>query len=303
MPGQTIEIVVCALLTRDLQWRAGQLPGQTRVRPARPDTGDPSMEGRAIARPNTATWSSRGMRSASFNGGPGNCPAKPDARGPAPQGCAAPSMEGRAIARPNVSKNGSGATLNMSPSMEGRAIARPNPDWLLYTDIAEAPSMEGRAIARPNIIVDITDAIRALTLQWRAGQLPGQTWASVGGGRGVCDLQWRAGQLPGQTARRRIAARSGLVTFNGGPGNCPAKPHRRPRTPMHGLSPSMEGRAIARPNASAVGTPAFVTSVLQWRAGQLPGQTCNSGGSSIDITLLLQWRAGQLPGQTSSRSP
>ena len=60
-----------------LQWRAGQLPGQTR-------TGDgdvrhrhhASMEGRTIARPNLRPRPASTMRLGGFNGGPDNCPAK-----------------------------------------------------------------------------------------------------------------------------------------------------------------------------------------------------------------------------------
>ena len=40
------------------------------------------------------------------------------------------------------------------------------------------------------------------------------------------------------------------------------------------------------------------TLLLQWRAGQLPGQTCDGGDGGGVGTVLLQWRAGQLPGQT-----
>ena len=86
-------------------------------------------------------------------------------------------------------------------------------------------------------------------LQWRAGQLPGQTTAPQAGskhepspsmeGRTIARpdsdrrlpvraadamtvLQWRAGQLPGQTALHD-ARRYEMTTFNGGPDNCPAR--------------------------------------------------------------------------------
>ena len=39
----------------------------------------------------------------------------------------------------------------------------------------------------------------------------------------VITLQWRAGQLPGQTVTRSPLT-GAAFTFNGGPGNCPAKP-------------------------------------------------------------------------------
>ena len=67
----------------ELQWRAGQLPGQTAAVhgwPVRLVSSIASMEGRAIARPNK--WVHEGVgsvrrRISGFNGGPGNCPAKP----------------------------------------------------------------------------------------------------------------------------------------------------------------------------------------------------------------------------------
>ena len=84
-------------------------------------------------------------------------------------------------------------------------------------------------------------------LQWRAGQLPGQTRSVSFIGEPSVLLQWRAGQLPGQTPTRRRTSTSGS-SFNGGPGNCPAK---RPPLVIDSAelaSASMEGRAIARPN-------------------------------------------------------
>ena len=63
----------------------------------------------------------------------------------------------------------------------------------------------------------------------------------------------RAGQLPGQTpigglGSRRISREKLKCRFNGGPGNCPAKPRWRVVADLY-------------------------ADVLQWRAGQLPGQT------------------------------
>ena len=59
----------------------------------------------------------------------------------------------------------------------------------------------------------------------------------------------------------------------------------------------MEGRAIARPNTCA--SPiCCATQSLQWRAGQLPGQTNPGQARPGHYTCPLQWRAGQLPGQT-----
>ena len=226
-----------------LQWRAGQTPSQTAVsrcelagacrafnggpgkHPAKPDARafadmsvrHPSMEGRAIARPN-CPCASPGCRSRrTFNGGPGNCPAKPFLFPRRQPGIQLPSMEGRAIARPNQMIVDAIGHL-AQPSMEGRAIARPNAAYLrAEADWQEIlarpngcmrrpiswigpPSMEGRAIARPN---PVPYGVHIVT---------------------VAALQWRAGQLPSQTRRILSATPTRLAAFNGGPGNCPAKP-------------------------------------------------------------------------------
>ncbi len=98
-----------------------------------------------------------GIPGPSFNGGPGNCPAKPH-RGGDPVEAGEPSMEGRAIARPNQQLSQRRVHLGV-PSMEGRAIARPNARMAAFNRAIAAkpagsgsghPSMEGRAIARPN---------------------------------------------------------------------------------------------------------------------------------------------------------
>ena len=66
-------------------------------------------------------------------------------------------------------------------------------------------------------------------------------------------MEGRAIARPNRPRRSNFGATAGAdkVPFNGGPGNCPAKPH-----------------VIAGDvSLAAVPTP------LQWRAGQLPGQT------------------------------
>ena len=174
-------------------------------------------------------------------------------------------------------------------SMEGRAIARPNRHCERHDQDSHSASMEGRAIARPNLHTSQSSSC-SLSLQWRAGQLPGQTTPASSISSSAGKLQWRAGQLPGQTSR--CVRRS--TSFNGGPGNCPAKRRvvevdqvdvgfasmegraiARPNDPhrmwaAHGSHASMEGRAIARPNCDSQNV---ILIRLQWRAGQLPGQT------------------------------
>ena len=160
--------------------------------------------------------------------------------------------------------------------------------------------MEGRAIARPNADSAANILRVAIVLQWRAGQLPGQTMPEVVMRLAAGHLQWRAGQLPGQTIRLD-APRPGVL----GPsmeGRAIARPNRqqgrggravrrpsmegraiaRPNVVLDGcddlldLGPSMEGRAIARPNPPASAATTSAPSSLQWRAGQLPGQTTST---------------------------
>ena len=149
-------------------------------------------------------------------------------------------------------------------------------------------------------------------LQWRAGQLPGQTWvmaphvgpagvACFNGGPDNCParlliadlirmpcarpamLQWRAGQLPGQT-------RSACVSH-----------HRRPCACSSGSLQWRAGQLPGQTQAHRCGDE-VLDPCLQWRAGQLPGQTLGNtqwfNEALGDVRTWLQWRAGQLPGQT-----
>ena len=348
LPGQTAEATFSQSLGITLQWRAGQLPGQTDLLIAVGNVSlAPSMEGRAIARPNPQHRPRLLARPHAFNGGPGNCPAKRAAGPGRERHLHRPSMEGRAIARPNRPPHECGGD-HPRASMEGRAIARPNrvsddsvmrsqrllqwragqlPGQTLYSPALPAsrcrsfnggpgncPAKRAAAVsprpsggnrfnggpgncpAKPSTVV--LPALTVPKLQWRAGQLPGQTrlcWCGPGVSSDA--LQWRAGQLPGQTRARRPSRASMPTSFNGGPGNCPAKRgpdigpgHRRDLA-------SMEGRAIARPNRLWPMSRSRMRRVLQWRAGQLPGQTLDAAGVDV-LVNRLQWRAGQLPGQT-----
>ena len=207
------------------------------------------------------------------------------------------------------------------PSMEGRAIARPNTPLTPVMSGCSDPSMEGRAIARPNPPRPSLVQIPAYLLQWRAEQLPGQTppltlfppsvRTSFNGGPSNCSAKPAAPR----------PQRSPQPSFNGGPSNCPAKlgdlvsvreavaplqwrAEQLPgQTRLTGVGhvpvavPSMEGRAIARPNSATMLGTVTSPSILQWRAEQLPGQTWASWKILI-LALRLQWRAEQLPGQT-----
>ena len=223
-----------------LQWRAGQLPGQTGVRTSerRRDTGMLGLQWRAGQLPGQTSHPldarDRLADSDPFNGGPGNCPAKPEF--PAGRSSAGEPFNGgpgNCPAKP-VTRTLSVNARIRCPSMEGRAIARPNTDSMgtRSTD-GWWPSMEGRAIARPN----------------RCSQWPCTPTAPSA-------LQWRAGQLPGQTCQSRWTPHGAKEAFNGGPGNCPAKQVARLYVEQRGAAPSMEGRAIARPNSWVLPGPA-----------------------------------------------
>ena len=174
LPGQTSQNTAVKSGMTLLQWRAGQLPGQTQrvgdlhrhdhvtsmegraiARPNMMECDRPgcsnrtSMEGRAIARPNTGSRRRCCRAGPHFNGGPGNCPAKPVELRMEIRKIERTSMEGRAIARPN---HGQEVVAEAGPvtSMEGRAIARPNCQLAERLAHADRTSMEGRAIARPN---------------------------------------------------------------------------------------------------------------------------------------------------------
>ena len=279
------------------------------------------MEGRTIARPNIRRQRSSRRAAARFNGGPDNCPAKLD------------------------------------------HVVRVHVDGLA--------SMEGRTIARPNLSEQPWYGYENLLLQWRAGQLPGQTcsgcqdrgsasarfnggpdncpakpcrWSPTGtwctcfnGGPDNCPakrgrrqsreragdgLQWRAGQLPGQTLDRRVAGRVPLGASM--EGRTIARPNQhRPSTQRAEPRASMEGRTIARPNQAAqaalhvpadasmegrtIARPNLCVRIgvvaVEPRAS-MEGRTIARPNELTDIgdgvlAYQLQWRAGQLPGQTT----
>ena len=266
MPGQTSAVTphLQPRLSIQLQWRAGQLPGQTSHGCSQVWTG----------------------RSHTFNGGPGNCPAKP----------ASSSREGRAMRSP-----GSRSTA----SMEGRAIARPNPNTMVATEGRSGLVKPMRFNGGPGNCPAKPGDPWTIRAGWSAcgrfnggpGNCPAKrlqsptpsvrTARSFNGGPGNCPAKpcrpWRSdGPAAAPSMEGRAIARPNLPgarssckdrSFNGGPGNCPAK---RPR-PRPGLwrsrCPSMEGRAIARPNRAGAKPGARRARPLQWRAGQLPGQT------------------------------
>ena len=182
--------------------------------------------------------------------------------------------------------------------MEGRAIARPNPIKPRGNVRTEEPSMEGRAIARPNSEMSQV-AAPAGFLQWRAEQLPGQT---TGRRRGPAAVDDPFNGGPSNCPAKHPAAAPQHLTaaapFNGGPSNCPAKLRLCPGGQYPRERPSMEGRAIARPNPPRISAWTLpVTTSFNGGPSNCPAKPC--GIELVPNTSIpLQWRAEQLPGQT-----
>ena len=160
----------------DLQWRAEQSLGQTVTQPTpRTSAYLPSMEGRAIARPNQRPrWRSTAQRP-SFNGGPSNRSAKrrhlsragrmgsqPFNGGPSNRSAKPPPAQGTTASTVNAFNGG---PSNRSAKRRARWSRRrgwpsfnggpSNRSAKLRFDgrvrAVDGPSMEGQAIARPNV--------------------------------------------------------------------------------------------------------------------------------------------------------
>ena len=287
-------------------------------------------------------WSSK--QESCFNGGPDNCPAKPDqtwltACGSTPLQWRAGQLSGQTCRTPSHTRpcksrlqwragqlsgqtkpcsteartssvlqwragqlSGQTFLLCRTPwpvlaaSMEGRTIVRPNLRPAAAGTEGEVASMEGRTIVRPNRAA--AAQTRTLLLRFNGGpdncpaklrsrrrrlrsasgfnggpdNCPAKRHALDGRQDGTNELQWRAGQLSGQTGcvlsrpHRRTPGFNGgpdncpakpvwqtppacrPVGFNGGPDNCPAKRERQRSVQALDVLASMEGRTIVRPN-------------------------------------------------------
>ena len=108
-------------------------------------------------------------------------------------------------------------------------------------------------------------------------------------------MEGRAIARPNRTPPARPHPRT--YTFNGGPSNCSAEPVGGAVVVGDRQRPSMEGRAIARPNMRLLAARAKSWPVLQWRAEQLLGRTWTTAATT-DPDYVLQWRAEQLLGRT-----
>ena len=167
----------------------------------------------------------------------------------------------------------SGTTVRMlAPSMEGRTIVRPDTAVLSGRSPGQR-SFNGGPDNCPARLPSPTSALAtAMNLQWRAGQLSGQTPKAGFGGGTIVALQWRAGQLSGQTRRGKNPRDAASDSFNGGPDNCPARPANSEQP--NGLLHPFNGGPDNCPARREFLIPPYAAWVhLQWRAGQLSGQT------------------------------
>ena len=211
------------------------------------------MEGRTIVRPDMLGRLRSMRQTASFNGGPDNCPAR------------LPAFRNRSLYKPPFNggpdncparrrRKVTNGLVELQACLQWRA-GQLSGQTSLLPPTALTVSMEGRTIVR--------GASSAVHLQWRAGQLSGQTRTTISGRqlrvdlpsmegrtivrpdqmapamrpsfnggpdncpatrpRDVIALQWRAGQLSGQTRQTTTAMLISSIPFNGGPDNCPAR--------------------------------------------------------------------------------
>ena len=174
LSGQTSFDPQPATASTLLQWRAGQLSGQTRILILNLGETNPSMEGRTIVRPDTV--------------------------------------------RPRLDLH------RQHPSMEGRTIVRPDRRRTRTRSHPRNPSMEGRTIVRPDR--PPATGSRSATASFNGGpdNCPARPCCGDDSRTPSNTLQWRAGQLSGQTRRVEQHVPDHLHAFNGGPDNCPARP-------------------------------------------------------------------------------
>ena len=125
MSGQTQQSLFDTPPLVNLQWRAGQLSGQT------------SRYHSVHAAGNTLQW-----RAGQLSGQTLSQPLEVLAKHP-------PSMEGRTIVRPDQI-NTQHVGDHVPPSMEGRTIVRPDLPVRTPSIDTMGPSMEGRTIVRPD---------------------------------------------------------------------------------------------------------------------------------------------------------
>ncbi len=152
--------------------------------------------------------------------------------------------------------------------------ARPGQGFVLVVK-QRRPSMEGRTIVRPDLSPGLPSRCHTHLLQWRAGQLSGQTRRPV-----HCQHPPDLPSMEGRTiVRPDVVFAVGLrkVRIPSMEGRTIVRPDRavRKRWCAAGHLPSMEGRTIVRPDLRDPPRAAPAGPDLQWRAGQLSGQTAH----------------------------
>ena len=271
--------------------------GQTTPRPPQPpEPRAASMEGRAIARPNSATaagsshstslqWRAEQLLGQTTHP-PGTEWRTPGLQWRAEQLLGQTHLAASPHRHCRCSFNGGPSNCSAKRRPPGSRPPAPT-----------SASMEGRAIARPNFVRRVR-VNPEWSLQWRAEQLLGQTcwecswrcWGFAGfnGGPSNCSAKPEAAEEANHEHHCR---------FNGGPSNCSAKRAFWRSWSVNRIVASMEGRAIARPNrVRRVRCAAARHASMEGRAIARPN---GGGGVGAAAALLLQWRAEQLLGQTS----
>ena len=206
-----------------LQWRAGQLSGQTRryrrQRCSRhpPFNGGPDNCPARLERMSVGTCCPY-----AFNGGPDNCPARREietsiwAMPPLLQWRAG-QLSGQTCGDRLHSQRG------VMPSMEGRTIVRPDSTQQRSQAGPQRPFNGGpdNCPARHPQVRGLT--VRSINLQWRAGQLSGQTRiiSHICPNSAGPSMEGRTIVRPDKLHRTRRLL--WLYSFNGGPDNCPAR--------------------------------------------------------------------------------
>ena len=267
LPGsyETIPDTCC------LQWRAGQLSGQTEhAIDEAVDPTQPSMEGRTIVRPDLLAGRHRTGTGQSLQWRAGQ-------------------LSGQTVDHDEK------LNLSYDPSMEGRTIVRPDGRWSRCRRVLVATFNGG------------PDNCPARPCECR--QHP-QRLPSFNGGPDNCPARRRTPRLvpsrthpfnggpdncPARPVSHTLVGANGS-TFNGGPDNCPARPRSQQRlcSRRHSFNGGPDN-CPARQEESKVYHPR----ILSFNGGP---DNCPARPPDYRATqprnAPLQWRAGQLSGQT-----
>ena len=260
-----------------LQWRAEQSLGQTPDvdRHLAQSLSAPSMEGRAIARPNHGAGRTMSRRKA-LQWRAEQSLGQTGLLGGAHGVVVVPSMEGRAIARPNFAESmkvfGVSSPFNGGPS--NRSAKRPE----LVRPMKSLPATFNGGPSNRS-------AKRAL-LRRRSGP----DGSSFNGGPSNRSAKPRPDSAGGHTSKR---------AFNGGPSNRSAKP-RPPATPSSRRTPFNGGPSNRSAKRVGHGHGPTLAASRAFNGGPSNRSAKPVAAAGIAAGLwLLQWRAEQSLGQTA----